>query len=461
MAEKRIQKIYGDFVMLSAVVLLIIAGCAVFQFFKGTIVRAFATIVIAVFASIVAFGFFEILADVLIKRGDSGSMLSLIPWAQALSFLLLFILTFAILQTAIVQLTRQKIDLGFLPEQIGRPILGIILGLVVSGVLLTFLVLAPLPNKYPYQRFEQRNIRIDNPGKVFPNVDGFVTGLFSVISNGSFSGKRSFAVMHPDYLNQVFLNRLDSDISIVSGVSPAIEVPRDAAVWPTSDALKTQVEELNSQGQLSRSPGKPTESRYDLMVARIGIKRTALKNESKISAGTFTLSQLRLICKSRGHEGETQTGKGQNVYPIGYLKAANQIETSSKIELKRDDFTDNVRTKDIDFLFAVPSGFVPVMVEFKLNNVVQIPANAILNDASQAPSATGYNQNQGNQRPDNNPPANTEAQGTSGEQQSQTQQRPQSEGNSTNESNDKDTGQSRTEKLTESLTGLDASEELF
>jgi hypothetical protein len=125
--------------MVSAVVLLIIAGCAAFQYFKGTIVRAFATIVIAVFASIVAFGFFEILADVLIKRGDSGGMLSLVPWAQALSFLLLFVLTFAILQTAIVQLTRMKIDLGFWPERIGRPVLGIILGLIVSGILLTFL----------------------------------------------------------------------------------------------------------------------------------------------------------------------------------------------------------------------------------------------------------------------------------------------------------------------------------
>jgi hypothetical protein len=440
--------------MISAVVLLIIAGCAAFQFFKGTIVRAFATIVIAIFASIVAFGFFEILADVLIKRGDSGGMLSLVPWAQALSFLLLFVLTFAVLQTAIVQLTRMKIDLGLWPERIGRPVLGIILGLIVSGVLLVFLALAPLPGKYPYTRFEERNIRIDNPSTVFPNVDGLVTGLFSVISNGSFSGKRSFAAMHPDYLSQVFLNRLNSDVSIVSGVSPAIEVPRDAAVWPASDALKNQVEELNSEGRLSRSPGKPTESRYDLMVARIGFKKSALKPEPKISAGTFTLSQLRLICKSRGQNGDNQTGNGQNVYPIGYINTANQIETGSKIELKQEEFAENV--KNIDFLFAVPSGYVPVMVEFKLNNVVQIPANAILNDASQAPSAAGYNQNQGNQRHDNNPPANTEAPG----QQDQTQQRPQSEGNETTEPNNTPAGQNAAERLTNSITGLDTMDDL-
>ena len=434
--------------MASIVVLLIIVGCAVFQFFKGTIVRAFATIIIAIFASIVAFGFFEISAGVLIKRGDSGSMLSLVPWAQALSFLLLFILVFAILQTAIVQLTRKKIDLGFLPEQIGCPVLGAILGLIVSGILLTFLALAPLPNKYPYPRFEARSIKTDNPGKVFPNVDGFVTGLFSVISNGSFSGKRSFATLHPNYLDQIFLNRLDSDVSVVSGSTPAIEIARDAAAWPAPDALKAQIDELNSQGKLARSPGKPKGS-YELMIMRIGIKSSAIKTEPKTDAGTFTLSQLRLICKSRGYNGDPLTGKGQNVYPIGYLKTANQIETSSKIKVERRDITGNARTKDIDFLFAVPDGYVPAIVEFKLNNIVQIPANAILTDAAEAPPAADFNRSSGNQRPDNNPPPDSEGQS----------QGAQSEGNGTAESNENSSEQNRVENLTESITGLQFDED--
>ena len=445
--------------MASIVVLLIIVGCAVFQFFKGTIVRAFATIVVAIFACVIAFGFFEILADTLIKRGDSGSMLSLVPWAQSLSFLLLFILTFAVLQTAIVQLTRKGIDLGFLPERIGRPILGLILGLIVSGVLLTFLALAPLPNEYPYPRFEERNIRLDSPDKVFPNVDGLVTSLFSLISSGSFSGKRSFAGVHPNYLNQVYLNRLDRDVSLVSGVSPAIEVPRDAAVWPATDAVKKQVEELISKGQLSRSPGKPVESRYDIMVARIGFKGTAFKSDSKIDGGKFTLSQLRLICMSRGYDSDTLSGKGQNVYPIGYLGSASQIETGLKIELNRNDLSRNSSVVYKDFLFAVPSGFVPAVVEFKLNNIVQIPTNAVLNDASQAPPAGGYNRDQDTQIPNISPPENPENQGTTNSEQNQNQQRPQSETEGTNQPNNTPTGQSTAERITESLTGLDFDED--
>lgn len=440
--------------MVSIVVLLIIVGCAAFQFLKGTIVRAFATIVIAVFACIVAFGFFEMLASLLIKRGESGSMLSLVPWAQAICFLLLFVLVFAILQTAIVQLTRKNIDLGFMPERIGRPILGAILGLIVSGVLLAFLALAPLSDKYPYARFDPRSIKVDNPGKAFPNVDGLVTGLFGLVSNGSFSGKTSFTAVHPGYLDQIFLNRLDGSVSLVSGNLPAIEISRDAAVWPASDAVRAQIEELNNQGQLSRSPGKPKGS-YDLMIARIGLKRNALNREVKMNAGNFTLSQLRLICKRRGYDGSQLSGTGQNVYPIGYLKSANEIETSHKIQVRNEDFAGDSRIKEFDFVFAVPNGFVPALVEFKLNSIVQIPANAILKDASEAPRAGSLNRNPGNQRPNDNPPQNTEE---PPDRESETEQ---SEGNRITEPNDTPPGQSRTERLTESLTGLETSEELF
>ena len=44
--------------MAGIVILLIIAGCAVLQFFKGTVVRAFASIIVAICAFVAAFSFF-------------------------------------------------------------------------------------------------------------------------------------------------------------------------------------------------------------------------------------------------------------------------------------------------------------------------------------------------------------------------------------------------------------------
>lgn len=443
--------------MAGIIVLLIILGCAVFQFLKGSIVRAFATIVVAVFACIIAFGFFEILANLLIKRGNSGSMLAVVPWAHSLGFLLLFVIVFAVLQTVVIQMTRKHdIDLGFLPERIGRVVLGIILGLIISGVLMTFLVMAPLSSKYPYERFDPRNLKVDSPKKVLLNVDGFVTGLFSVVSNGSLSSKRNFACMRPNILDQFFLNRLDNDVSLVCGSSQAIEIPREKAVWPASEDIKTQIEELNSEGKFSRSPGKPTKpiGTYQVMIVRVGLKKKAVTREQKINAGIFTLSQLRLICKPRAGEGGPLEGEGINVYPLGYFKTAGQIVADPKIALKQDDFLRDSTTKNIDFIFAVPGGLVPSLVEFKLNNVVQIPKSAILTDASDAPPPAAIEQTseaQSIREQPQEPETSEEA------EQEQTETPPAEDSATESEDSPQET---RTERLTESLTGLQMNEDL-
>ena len=193
--------------MAGLVVVLIILGCVAYQYLKGTFLKAFAAIIIAICASVVAFGYFEILANVFVSRSDNSRYLSLAPWAQSLSFVLLLVLAFGILQTIVNKLTREPIDLGLLAERIGRVVCGIFLGLILSGLLLTALAMAPLSNKYPYQRFYPTNPNAEKPKKVLLNADGFVTGWFSMMSRGAFSGKRSFAALHPNFLDQVFLNR--------------------------------------------------------------------------------------------------------------------------------------------------------------------------------------------------------------------------------------------------------------
>jgi len=371
----------------SLVVLLIIVGCAALQFLKGTTVRAIAGIIIAIIASIAAFSFFEAMAGMIITRGTEGMFLTLAPWAQSISFILIFIIVFAILQTIAIYLTRENVDLGLWPERIGRVVCGFLLGLIVSGVLMTTLAMAPLSNKIPYQRFDSSNVKLDEPGKVLFNTDAFVSGLFGTISNGSLSGKRSFASLHPNFTDQLFLNRLTKGVATLSSKTPAIEVPRDKAVWPASEALKKQIEELNSKGELSRILGKPKGS-YNLTVVRIGFKRSALSSKEKINAGVFTTSQLRLICKRRGEE--QLSGKGINIFPVGYLKSANQIETASKIELDRTNDFGESNTRDIDFVFCVPNDFVPAFVEFKQNSIAEIREAAIIKDISEAPSPAVY-----------------------------------------------------------------------
>ncbi len=377
--------------MASLAVVLIILGCGALMYFKGTFVKAFAMIIIAIFSSVVAFGYFEALSNVIISRGNEGSLLSLVPWAQTLSFTMLFIVTFGLLQTAATFLARLPVDLGFLPELIGRIVCGIILGFIISGLLLTALQMGPLPLSYPYERFDPAKLDPDNPSGPLFNTDGFATGLFGIISNGSLSGKNSFKTLHPSYLDQLFLNRFLGDASGVSGVYPAIEVPKPG-VWPASEAVKKQVDSFISElrtrgGKVAYEPGGKSvalpisaNDSYNPTIVRVGIKKRAIHREAILNGGVFTPSQLRLICTRK-------TGEAVNAYPIGYLKTKDEIQISPEIKLASGDIEGSARY--IDFAFCVPIGFEPALVEFKLNSIVEIPTGAIVS-ADQAPEVVPF-----------------------------------------------------------------------
>jgi len=377
--------------MASLAVVIIILGCAALLYFYGTFVKAFAMIIIAICSSIVAFGFFEMLANLIISRSSDGSLLSLVPWAQTLCFILLFVVTFGVLQTGAIYLIRHEIDLGFWPERIGRVVCGIILGFITSGFLLTALQMAPLPLSYPYQRFDPDRLDTDNPRGALFNADGFATGLFGLISNGSLSGKNSFKTIHPNYLDQLFLNRFLGATSSVSSVFPAIELPKPA-VWPASEAVKKQVDTFVSElrtrgGKVAYEPeGKSvalpisTKDTYNPTIVRVGIKKRAIHREPIINGGAFTPSQLRLICTR-------SSGEAVNAYPIGHLKSKDEIQISPEIKLNTADIQDNARY--IDFVFCVPSGYEPKLVGFKLNSIIEIPTGAIVS-ADQAPEVVPF-----------------------------------------------------------------------
>ena len=358
--------------MASLAVVIIILGCAALQYFKGTFVKAFAMIIIAIISSVVAFGYFEALGNLIINRGNNGSMLSLVPWAQTLCFILLFVVTFGLIQTGAIFVMRHTVDFGFLPERIGRVVCGIVLGFIISGLLLTALQMGPLPLSYPYERFDSARPNLDNPGGALLNADGFATGLFGIISNGSLSGKNSFKTIHASYLDQLYMNRLKGKSSNVSGVFPAIEVPKPA-VWP---APKNVIDDFDKSNSVIPIPN----TNYNPTIVRVGIKKRAITREQKINGGIFTPSQLRLICTR-------STGEAVNVYPVGYMKTKDEMEASAEIKLSTSDFEGNARF--IDFVFCVPSGFEPAMVEFKLNSIVEIRTGAIVT-ADQAPAVAPF-----------------------------------------------------------------------
>lgn len=350
--------------MAAIFIIFVILGCVGYQYQKGKLIKAVTGLVVVICSSIAALNYFELLANVVLTRndGESGVYEKLAPWAQPISFLLLFIIVFAILQTIVDQLLKKPGELGNLPDRIGRGVCGIFLGIVVSGVLLTAAAMSPLPNKYPYQRFDENDPNPKSANKVLLNADGFVTGWFDMVSRGCFSGKKSFAVLHPNFLDQTFLNRhsVTDEVPAITTKLKVIEPLKKDAISAAPENLK---DADNPEETIAQSNGRT------LTIVRIGIKKLAYHR-----AGPFTGSQLRLICKPQNPSEDRFAGKAQNVYPVGYLKTPDTLQKqplSSKIELKSDDFDGS--KKYIDFAFYVPNNFVPVLIEFKQNEIIEVP----------------------------------------------------------------------------------------
>jgi uncharacterized integral membrane protein len=304
------------------------------------------------------------LADYLVKYSPG-----ILIWAPMICFLLLFVLVFAVLQAVAMQISKEKISFGKLPEQIGRPAAGVVLGYIVTGHLLVAAAMAPIPSQYPYPRFEERNPDPSSPKKALLSPDGFVAGLFGTVSGGSLSplgAPKSFALLHAGFVDQLYLNRLKNKDAPLMTSPPAINVPSKNGVWEAPEGLRD-------------SNGKPVSAQTgkNLMLARVEIRKSAMKDAAK-----FTLSQFRLVCGPKTGAAEPLAAKGEAVYPAGYIGSGGRLDAKSLAELITiDPAKVSADSVTIDLAFHVPTNLVPVLIEFKRNNIARVSAVAAAEDA--------------------------------------------------------------------------------
>jgi hypothetical protein len=340
--------------MAALILLAIMGGCAALLYLKGTLGRGLLMVLNIIIAGFFALGFCELVGGLLGKYVSAVA-----PFANTIAFLLIEIIVFAGLQTAVIQLDQAKMDLGQWAEKIGRPICGLILGFIVTGQLFVAASMAPLPNQYPYPRFASRNPNPSQPSKPLLDPDGFVTGLFGTISKGGFaalSEPKSFAMLHAGFLDHLRLNRLmlSEKLQLNSTSKPGFRIP-SGGVREAPNTIR------DSEGNaLSGRPGER------LILVTMEINRAGLDKEAK-----FALSQVRLVCRDAASTSRPLAGKGLAVYPVGHVESNGRLTQESLSTILTVE-GDTRSPRPIELAFYVPSGYTPTLVGFLGNNLDQV-----------------------------------------------------------------------------------------
>jgi len=353
--------------MTLVIVILVLLLTLAFFYLKCSMMQSFMTLGSAVLATIIAFSYYEFVAELFISRGQG------LDWALVGCFTVLFIAAFAAFRSISDFLIPSPIDLGNVVKLSISLVCGIFTGLIISGNLLVALGLLPMHGKVFYSQFDPDvPVVVESPRTPALSTDGFVTGLYSWISSGSMSSGKSFGVLHAEYLSQIHLNKLKTKDDVLSVCSQeAIEVPSKKGVQP----VRTW----------------PTPDDGELVVVRMGIKAGEIADGGAGRDVKFFPAQIRMIVKKAGTKDKMITGTATALYPSGFLANGSLIQAKLDETISPDPGTLKKGFYWLDVAFDVPQGNKPVLLQFKQNAVADLTSYNVVKSSPEIERALDGN----------------------------------------------------------------------
>ena len=356
--------------MALVMVLLVLGLTLAFFYLKCTMMQSLMMLWASVVSTILAFSFYESLAGLLISRGYG------LQWAHVGSYVLVFIVTFAVLRSVSELLIGINIDLGNAAKASAAVICGLLTGIIFSGNLLVAMGLLPLQGKVFYSRFDPAGpVILNNPKTPALSTDGFVSGLYGLISSGSMSSNKSFKVLHADYLNQIHLNKLKTKDGVLPVCSPeAIKVPSKKGQQPVRFWTSPENEKL--------------------VVVRMGISAKKIPDGGAANASgkiEFFPVQIRLIVKEEDKASapanKRLSGSAKALYPVGFWNNGmlSRLDLKETISPDLKDLKDRILWRDV--AFEVPEGYRPILLEFKQNAAADLSSYTVVESSPEIENA--------------------------------------------------------------------------
>jgi|SRR5581483_5339710 len=216
--------------MVFQLILLALVGIIAYFHFTQGLFTATISAILAVFAAMMAVSYFEPLAQMLLKAGLTES-------ASAVAIILIFAVAYFVPRLLFDMLVPGNIRVPVLLDKIGAAVMGVIVGLFATGVLAIAMQALPFsqsigmftrystvgdrPVTYVLnnrnndgvvsdQLKDEQAFSPDDESHLILRQDELVLGLANKLSSpgASLEGDRQLASIHPDYLQELFADRI-------------------------------------------------------------------------------------------------------------------------------------------------------------------------------------------------------------------------------------------------------------
>jgi len=332
-----------------------------YQVFKQGL---FSTTIMAVWtlvAAMIAFDYYEILHEQLLKLGLVGYP------TEAATLVGLFIVSLLLLRLASDQLINGNMKFTMLIDRIGSAGMSLIASLIMAGMIAIGFQMLPLPakilgyDKYPNisvsnvdQNLSDFKSKLGSEKGLFPYGDSLVYSLVKHTSANSFAGSEPLGRFHPDLFQELYMNRRLLNLESGSRVEAA------------SNSLNLQSARLVEGAVVDAQQRRNITINSDEILIEVTVQ--ILPGASKKKPGgkdvdskiRYIMSNFRMISYDL-EEGLT----GYVRYPLGtFNSAANIVDLSSFDQIQIPE----KMLDDITLLFACPGDlatYPPQYIEFK------------------------------------------------------------------------------------------------
>lgn len=354
--------------ILTIVVILLVLGIAFIHYVQGFFSATLSAFLV-ILAVAVAFGFEEPVVNMLkpTKFADS---------ATAGVLCVLFIVTYLVMRILFDKLVPGNVRFAPTVDKVGAAVMGLVAGCFTMGLMSVAAESMPFDPGSMYARYEQvgereaggsytpgqsqveRKVYDQMKSPVFkPNevkgmvlpVDDWAVNTVKGLSNGTLSGEAKWADVHPDYLQELFGQRIGMQPGVkhvaVNYLNGAQQVSVEGVYLlpgppPMQDGELEAVRKSNGKWLDDAKPDKNTR----ILVVRV--KMAPDTADSSTSVISFSLGSVRILAPATPPPDQALA---ENVYPIGTIETGKLYVNSVDDYLFADGKADSV----IDFAFPL------------------------------------------------------------------------------------------------------------